>query len=199
MDTGGDGVPHFFRQGGRVPHFFRLKFVQKLVQCCNWLLTETQCKIISVKQNLISICYRHSNTSSCIAGQDQRSAVAIFLTCTSVRVCRPKLFKNLRLSLVSGVPHFFTTTPLLGAPLVRTPMRIIYNISAYMTDFSLLGNFLRKPVRSYISLSQAMRFIVERQCSNHKVLVNHHHHHHGLLRRRNNHFWYKPVRTNRRQ
>ena len=27
-----------------------------------------------------------------IAGQDQRSAVAIFLTCMSVRVCRPKLF-----------------------------------------------------------------------------------------------------------
>ena len=25
----------------------------------------------------------------------------------SVRVCRPKLFKNLYLSLVSGVPHFF--------------------------------------------------------------------------------------------
>jgi len=25
----------------------------------------------------------------------------------SVRVCRPKLFKNLCLSLVSGVPHFF--------------------------------------------------------------------------------------------
>jgi len=39
--------------------------------------------------------------SSCIAGQDQRSAVAIFLTCMSVRVCRPKLFKNLCLSLVS--------------------------------------------------------------------------------------------------
>ena len=34
--------------------------------------------------------YRHSNTSSCIAGQDERSAVAIFLTCMSVHVCRPK-------------------------------------------------------------------------------------------------------------
>jgi len=33
------------------PHFFGLKFVQKVVHCCNWLLTETQCKIISVQQN----------------------------------------------------------------------------------------------------------------------------------------------------
>ena len=33
------------------PHFFGLKFVQKLVHCRNWLLTETQCKIISVQQN----------------------------------------------------------------------------------------------------------------------------------------------------
>jgi len=93
--TRGDGVPHFFRQGARpaLPHFFGLKFVQKLVHCCNWLLTETQCKIISVRTaELISICYRHSNTSRCITGQDQRSAVIIFLTCTSVRVCRPKLF-----------------------------------------------------------------------------------------------------------
>jgi len=51
---GGDGVPHFFRQGGTrppLPHFFGLKFVQKLVHCCNWLLTETQRKIISVQQN----------------------------------------------------------------------------------------------------------------------------------------------------
>jgi len=50
--TRGDGVPHFFRQGGRVPHppLFGLKFVQKLVRCCNWLRTETQCKIISVKR-----------------------------------------------------------------------------------------------------------------------------------------------------
>jgi len=32
----------------------------------------------------------------------------------SVRICRPKLFKNLCLSLVSGVPHFFSrTTPLV--------------------------------------------------------------------------------------
>jgi len=48
------GRPHFFRQGRRAPHsphFFGLKFVQKLVHCCNWLLTETQCKIISVQQN----------------------------------------------------------------------------------------------------------------------------------------------------
>ena len=56
-----------------------LKFVQKLVHCCNWLLTETQCEIISVQH-----------------------------------VCRPKLFKNLCLSLVSGVPPLlFRTTPLL--------------------------------------------------------------------------------------
>ena len=40
---------------------------------------------------LISICYRHSNTSSCVAGQDQRSAVAIILTCMSVRVCTLKV------------------------------------------------------------------------------------------------------------
>ena len=35
----------------------------------------------------------------------------------SVRVCRPKLFKNLRLSLVSGVLPllFFRTTPLAAA------------------------------------------------------------------------------------
>ena len=88
---GDDVLPLFFDTGDAspTPILFGLKFVQKLVHCCNWLLTETQCKII-----LISICYRHSNTSSCIAGQDQRSAVAIFLTCMSVRVCRPKLFKG---------------------------------------------------------------------------------------------------------
>ena len=41
------------REGGGTasPHFFRLKFVQKFVHCCNSLLTETQCKIISVQQN----------------------------------------------------------------------------------------------------------------------------------------------------
>jgi len=82
-----DGMasPRFFRQGRRVPHsshFFGQKFVQKLVHCCNWLLTETQCKIL----------FQYSG---------------IFLTCMSVRVCRPKLFKNLCLSLVSGVPHYF--------------------------------------------------------------------------------------------
>jgi len=56
--TRGDGVPHFFRQRGRVPHsppLFGLKFVQKLVHCCNWLLTETQCKIISVQQNFSGV------------------------------------------------------------------------------------------------------------------------------------------------
>jgi len=60
---------------------------QKLVHCCSWLLTETQCKIISVQH-----------------------------------VCRPKLFKNLCLSLVSGVSHFFfRTTPL--APIRRSTSR----------------------------------------------------------------------------
>jgi len=87
----GMASPRFFRQGRRVPHsshFFGQKFAQKLVHCCNWLLTETQCKIL----------FQYSG---------------IFLTCMSVRVCRPKLFKNLCLSLVSGVPHyFFRTTPL---------------------------------------------------------------------------------------
>ena len=43
-DAGGRRPPVFF-------DFFGLKFVQKLVHCCNWLLTETQCKIISVYQN----------------------------------------------------------------------------------------------------------------------------------------------------
>jgi len=49
---GGTASPTFF-DGGRVPHspLFGLKFVQKLVHCRNWLLTETQCKIISVQQN----------------------------------------------------------------------------------------------------------------------------------------------------
>jgi len=49
-----DGVPHIFSTGGTRPplhHFFGLKFVQKLVHCYNLLLTETQCKIISVQQN----------------------------------------------------------------------------------------------------------------------------------------------------
>ena len=84
LGRGGTASPTFFDRGGRVPHshhFFGLKFVQKLVHCSNWLLTETQCKIISVQH-----------------------------------VCRRKLFKNLYLSLVSGVPHFFfRTTPLVGS------------------------------------------------------------------------------------
>ena len=49
----GTASPHFFRQAGTrppLPHFFGLKFVQKLVHCCNWLLAETQCKIISVQR-----------------------------------------------------------------------------------------------------------------------------------------------------
>jgi len=50
--TRGDGVPPLFRQGDAspTPALFGLKFVQKLVHCCNWLLTKTQCKIISVQQ-----------------------------------------------------------------------------------------------------------------------------------------------------
>jgi len=82
--TRGDDVPPLFSTGGTrppLPHFFGLKFVQKLVHCCNWLLIETQCKIISVHH---------------------------------VGLCRPKLFKNICISLVPGVPHFFFMT----APLV---------------------------------------------------------------------------------
>ena len=53
--------------------------MQKLVQCCNWLLTGTRCKIISAQH-----------------------------------VREPKLFRNLCLSFVSGVPHFFfRATPLV--------------------------------------------------------------------------------------
>ena len=49
----GTASPHFFDRGTRhpLPHLFGLKFVQNLVHFCNWLLTETQCKIISVQQN----------------------------------------------------------------------------------------------------------------------------------------------------
>ena len=69
------------RDGG-VPPLFGLKFVQKLVDCCNWLLNKTQCKIISAQH-----------------------------------VCRPKLFKNLCLSLVSGVPSLlFLGLHLCSAP-----------------------------------------------------------------------------------
>ena len=74
VGRGGDGVPPpaFFdrRDASPTPPLLGLKkFVQKLVHCCNWLLAETQCKIISGEH-----------------------------------VCRPKLFKNLCLSLVSVVP-----------------------------------------------------------------------------------------------
>jgi len=65
------------RGGGRrppLPPLFGLKFVQKLVlvHCCNWLLTETQCKIISVqhvrrpklfKKSLSKSCFRRPPTS----------------------------------------------------------------------------------------------------------------------------------------
>ena len=61
-------------RGDGVPHFFGLKFVQKLVlvHCCNWLFTETQCKIISVqhvcrpelfKKSLSKSCFRRPPTS----------------------------------------------------------------------------------------------------------------------------------------
>ena len=46
------GAPHFFRQGDAspTPPCFRTEIrAKKLVHCCNWLLTETQCKIISVQ------------------------------------------------------------------------------------------------------------------------------------------------------
>ena len=51
---GGTASPPLFstlRTRPPLPHFFGLKFVQKLVYCCNRLLTETQCKIISVQQD----------------------------------------------------------------------------------------------------------------------------------------------------
>jgi len=71
-ETRGDGV-------SPTPPLFRLKFMQTFVHCCNWLLTERQCKIMSVQH-----------------------------------VCRPKLLKNICLSLVSGAfpPLLFRTTPL---------------------------------------------------------------------------------------
>jgi len=48
----GTASPTFFDRGEAsptLPHFFGLKFVQKLVHCCDWSLTETQCKIILVQ------------------------------------------------------------------------------------------------------------------------------------------------------
>jgi len=112
---GGAAFPHFFRQGDAspTPPLFWTKICVKdspLLQ----LVTYWNAVYDNFSTaELISICYRRSNTSSCIAGQDQRSAVAIFLMCMSVRVCRPKLFKNLCLSLVLGVPHFFFSTTFL--------------------------------------------------------------------------------------
>jgi len=49
---GGRRSPTFFDKGTRPqsPHFFGLKFVQKVVHCCNWLLTETQCKNFSTAE-----------------------------------------------------------------------------------------------------------------------------------------------------
>jgi len=52
----------------------------------------------------------------------------------SVRVCRPKLFKNLCLSLVSGVPHFFFRT---------TPHRCLKLVSIVLAEFSV-GQFLEQ-------------------------------------------------------
>jgi len=115
--------PLFFDKGDASPPPTFLNEIRTKVSPLLQLVTYWN----AVKDNfstaeLISIFYRHSNTSSCIAEQDQRSAVAIFLTCMSVRVCRPKLFKNLCLSLVSGVPHFF-----LGLQLGRP--RIYYTLT----------------------------------------------------------------------
>ena len=47
--------PHFFDRGTRplLPALLWTEIRGKLVHCCNWLLTETQCKIISVQQKLI--------------------------------------------------------------------------------------------------------------------------------------------------
>jgi len=82
-----------------LPPLFGLKFVQKLVHYCNWLLTETQCRIILVQH-----------------------------------VCRPKLFKNICLSLVSGVPHFFFRT----MPLTRYDTRCYFNVRS-KADISQLN------------------------------------------------------------
>ena len=50
---GGTASLTFFDRGDAspTPPFFGLKFMHKLVHRCNWLLTETQCKIISVEQS----------------------------------------------------------------------------------------------------------------------------------------------------
>ena len=59
------GVVGRGRGGDGVPHFFGLKFVQKLVHCCNWLLTETQCKIISVQHVCRPKSFKKSLSKSC--------------------------------------------------------------------------------------------------------------------------------------
>jgi len=107
--TRGEGVPHFFRQGDAspIPSPFWTEIRAKVSPFLQLVTYWNAVYDNFSTAELISICYRHSNTSSCIAGQDQRSAVTILLTCMSVRVCRPKLFWNLCLSLVSGVLHFF--------------------------------------------------------------------------------------------
>ena len=46
--TRGTASPHFFLQGDASP---TLPTFLDWNSCCNWLLTETQCKIISVQQN----------------------------------------------------------------------------------------------------------------------------------------------------
>jgi len=81
--TRGTASPTFFDRGGRVPHspLFWTEIRAKVSHSpvvTGYLLKRSVRKF----QN-----NRHSNTSSCIAEQDQRSAVAIFLTCMSVRVC----------------------------------------------------------------------------------------------------------------
>ena len=110
---------------------------------------------------LISICYRHSNTISCIAGQDQRSAVAIFLTCMSVRVCMPKLFKNLCLSLVSRVPPLLFRTTLLvtGIPARSSPTagQLSINIS---TLICRIGNNEKTQANRFSTLTSSFLIVI---------------------------------------
>jgi len=72
------------------------------------------------------MCYRHSNTSSCIAGQDHRSAVVIFLTCMCVLVCRPKLLKkSLSKSCFRRPPtSFFSIKPLADFLHIHTDLTL---------------------------------------------------------------------------
>jgi len=107
------------------PTFSGLKFVQKLVHCCNWLLTETQCKIISVQH-----------------------------------VRRPKTFKNLCLSLVSGVPHFFlSTTPLHPLSSMRTPIAHLLSYTALLQTVSLELTRLETIVHNFPDVNRFSTFL----------------------------------------